>query len=977
MLDTGGGLRVETSCLMAQPINEDQNKVHGLKVVSGRSYCSSVKEVLQLKLQQRRTRQELVSQGIMPPLTSPAAFHRQRKSLERARTEDYLKRKIRSRPERAELVRMHILEETSAEPSLQAKQLKLKRARLADDLNDKISHRPGPIELLNKNILPVHTILGTESSKEDSSSLDEDSSDAMSPDQSANYPSPLGSASQLSPSNLLPPHSNSPLTQVLPLTISPTDGSTPLATTSGGHIPVGPQSAFGQAQVKPGAEKPPQRPKKAKDSKPKVKKLKYHQYIPPDQKAEREPPPQMDSSYAKILQQQQLFLQLQIISQQQQHYNYHTILPAPPKPLTEQPATPNTAPAHSRTVPATSTVTPSGNNGSRHQGYSPTADTKPCSLPDNLDDFKVAELKQELKLRGLTVSGTKNDLIERLRNYQQNNGAGSKHSKLPALLTTEQVCKAAEKVGGAASQNGTPPRIMHLSSTSSTPPASPTPSDRSVAGMRTDESSCNGDVFGEMVSSPLTHLSLQQSPEHWSSVKEEPVVKAPKPSCGSQEPTQPKDSREKDLMLLQKDKQIEELTRMLLQKQRLVETLRSQLEQGEQKTMKTVPAVLTSMETVRVMKLAEDKKTPQPILKLKLQTQQTGLKTAEQRPAEGPKQQASQMLISQPSAIQVTAKSIKLAHLTPTLLTDNNGNHYLIAVSNGAADGRLTVTPQKKGNGRITLQRLLSAPVKLPSQSQAATGNQSNQWGPNGAARQESRKKPELHLDTSGAPQEPPTLPSFFLREDSSVDQVSSPPPVKENRSHDQQIDDLFEILVQSGETSSGIRSNSDPTLSPLPSTSPSLSPSPPSSPVSFTLSPPPNSPLLPRSACTGSKHLEEFLERTTGASLLGGAEPDTQIPLIDELHTQMLSTPSFLDQPSSPMDTSELSFNPQPTSLDLSDSTLDTMDWLDMPLGGGGRSFGDAGTAVITPAWSQTPPSVFSADFLDSPDLQLHWDGL
>uniref|UniRef100_A0A8C8DTS5 Phosphatase and actin regulator n=1 Tax=Oryzias sinensis TaxID=183150 RepID=A0A8C8DTS5_9TELE len=90
----------------------------------------------------------------LPP-KPPAAFHEQRRSLERARTEDYLKRKIRSRPERSELVRMHILEETSAEPSLQAKQLQLKRARLADDLNDKISHRPGPIELVHKNILSV------------------------------------------------------------------------------------------------------------------------------------------------------------------------------------------------------------------------------------------------------------------------------------------------------------------------------------------------------------------------------------------------------------------------------------------------------------------------------------------------------------------------------------------------------------------------------------------------------------------------------------------------------------------------------------------------------------------------------------------------------------------------------------------------------------------------------------------------------
>uniref|UniRef100_A0A8C6WHF2 Phosphatase and actin regulator n=1 Tax=Neogobius melanostomus TaxID=47308 RepID=A0A8C6WHF2_9GOBI len=114
----------------------------------------TILSVLQLKLQQRRTREELVSQGIMPPLKSPAAFHEQRRSLERARTEDYLKRKIRSRPERSELVRMHILEETSAEPSLQAKQLRLKRARLADDLNDKISHRPGPSSWCTRTSCP-------------------------------------------------------------------------------------------------------------------------------------------------------------------------------------------------------------------------------------------------------------------------------------------------------------------------------------------------------------------------------------------------------------------------------------------------------------------------------------------------------------------------------------------------------------------------------------------------------------------------------------------------------------------------------------------------------------------------------------------------------------------------------------------------------------------------------------------------------
>uniref|UniRef100_A0A3Q3VQD4 Phosphatase and actin regulator n=1 Tax=Mola mola TaxID=94237 RepID=A0A3Q3VQD4_MOLML len=104
-------------------------------------------------------------------LKSPAAFHGQIRSLERARTENFLKHKIRSRPERAELVRMHILQETGAEPSLQATQMRLKRARLADNLNEKIAQRPGPMELVEKNILPVDSnlkqaIIGEKKKKE-------------------------------------------------------------------------------------------------------------------------------------------------------------------------------------------------------------------------------------------------------------------------------------------------------------------------------------------------------------------------------------------------------------------------------------------------------------------------------------------------------------------------------------------------------------------------------------------------------------------------------------------------------------------------------------------------------------------------------------------------------------------------------------------------------------------------------------------
>lgn len=145
----------------------------------------------------------------------------------------------------------------------------------------------------------------------------------------------------------------------------------------------------------------------------------------------------------------------------------------------------------------------------------------------NALSFQVAELKQELKLRGLTVSGTKNDLIERLKNYQEQNGGAAVAAVGPGPLKTVQVppqevaAQSSTSVPGThqskdttkvaaypvAVSNGIQavalPQITRFNSTSSSPPVSPTPSERSVAGMSADETSCNGDVFGEMVGSVL------------------------------------------------------------------------------------------------------------------------------------------------------------------------------------------------------------------------------------------------------------------------------------------------------------------------------------------------------------------------------------------------------------------------------------------------------------------------------------------
>ncbi|KAM3591675.1 uncharacterized protein V6R79_005739 [Siganus canaliculatus] len=1210
MLDTNHCLSFEPSPPGSPPMGEDMEKA-GLTLDHDRHVYHSLKEVLQLKLQQRRTREELVSQGIMPPLKSPAAFHEQRRSLERARTEDYLKRKIRSRPERSELVRMHILEETSAEPSLQAKQLQLKRARLADDLNDKISHRPGPIELVHKNILsvscPVHSPLDSpKGAGGESSSLDEDSSDALSPDQPANHDSPLSAVPQLSPPDVLSQNGDMSPAQFLtqsppPPPPPPPPESTPFPKLANGlSMNSASSRSTGQvkSQTKTSSDRPPHRSKKAKDSKPKVKKLKYHQYIPPDQKADKERPPQMDSSYAKLLQQQQLFLQLQILHQQQQHYNYHTILPAPPKPPSEQSPTTNSGPSPSRSVPTTTTPTPSSQSGAARQSQVAVGGAKPSALPANLDEFKVAELKQELKLRGLTVSGTKNDLIERLRNYQEQNGGATSCLKNGILQPGQQVATSGMAASSPTSsttpdhQSGesgfrlnlsplaqvVPGRIMRFGSTSSSPPVSPTPSERSLAGMSPDETSCNGDMFGEMVSSPLTQLTLHPSPQHppnlsplsqsLSKVKDEMPnscsFSKPSPtSCQPPEllPTLTLDAVDKDQMLQEKDKQIEELTRMLRQKQRLVETLRSQLEQGkmtsgivlekdgsekskapcevklqtlikasqiqpptlpngvvvsvkkeveadegmetteEAQVKKPVQPMQCSQETLlrlqqihrlqvqqaeqhkqtlqqaqaQPQKAAENKKLQQQkkeaqillqqqqhlqqliiqqtqqkqlqaqqklaqqklrqqklvqqqnqvkqtqgqvqqsqqrsqvqLKQVQLQIQKTALNQAQQRkqlkaqqrqqqrqqPAAVTTQQVAPVFINQQNGPQIHTQAISLdllkANGTPTLVTDSNGNHYLIALTSNATEGQNGVSSSAKTNGRITLQRLQSTPSKLPS-----TDSQSKEQPEAEPVSQPIKKgqKAGLHLDTNGVAQPslsvtaPPNLQPFFedMSDSESQSNFSS---LKENGVNSQQMDDLFDILLKSGEIS-GFKANPDPSLAPLHSDPPS--PSSPTSPLH--LSPPtPKEPLISPQPpvgepCTGSGRLEDFLESTTGTPLLG-VEPDGDLTLIDDLHSQMLSTPSILDHPPSPMDTSDLGFSTHSTGLDFGDPTLDSMDWLDISMvgstgsgrggSGGGRGVGDGtsdGGTSLAPLAPHTPPSVFSTDFLDSTDLQLHWE--
>ncbi|XP_047233190.1 myocardin-related transcription factor B [Girardinichthys multiradiatus] len=1000
------------------------------------------KNVLQLRLQQRRTREQLVDQGIMPPLKSPAAFHGQIRSLERARTENFLKHKIRSRPERAELVRMHILQETGAEPSLQATQMKLKRARLADNLNEKIAQRPGPMELVEKNILPVDSSLKEAiivGQVNYAKVLDEDGCyDAMSPDQPASQES---QSSAPSPGESKVPETPSPgpapavltttMLQLFPTTDFPKAVSAneqPLSCTAVHTV----QSTAAPAPSKPGPTLVKQsqqkslsektRSKKGRELKSRVKKLKYHQYVPPDQKQEVSEAP-MDSSYARLLQQQQLFLQLQILSQQQQqqHYNYQTILPAPLKPVAEgQSSSVGTLPTSivvSLPTPPAPPAPPRPNNL--------LSNRKPGVLPANLDEMKVAELKLELKLRGLPVSGTKTDLIERLKPFQENTNI-TPLSTIPATTTISSIPVE-------VTPTTTPTIVLPVHQVApemmcSTPPNSPIPFDQSCLQQDGGMSEASSEIQKGSSGSPQAPL---QVPE------------------------------EKDRRLHEKERQIEELMRKLEQEQRLVEELKMQLEvekRGQIDSMSLSPShtSVSSAPTVlssNVVKMegpiqsncssttipnsilnSQALSAPQPqVVKLEdvtvssgqplqLQTQ-TQLITQIQHQNQvttSPKLDPRNQHQSQPAPpslqqffITHPAGVSQVLGQPQTLLTTTGqaGTQIFVPVSLPTSSTTIqlpstTVSLQpvlkastsNPGLVQASLPQLQSTKMEITASQQpllqtltmcnntTALGNQSrNEMNPQCFLQSspESRMSPQISPNRQVS-NGPLNKPAFVLQSASLVNQppkTREPPryeeAVKQSRglhmsnasqvptATSQHMDDLFDILVESGEIPPFL--HQDPP-GPLNRTHP-VTASITNLPVNTALSrSPPQIQLAPPAALSATNspglaglpplvtdnQLEAFLERTL-AETPPASDPRTR-GLMEELQGHLVDQQSFI-----PMDTSDMSFHDSsayPASLNLAlfDPNLDNMEWLDLTAG------------------PSSPPG-FPTEFLEAQDMQLHFD--
>ncbi|KAI4472176.1 myocardin-related transcription factor-related [Holotrichia oblita] len=432
---------------------------------------------LKVKLMLRRPLDQLVAQGIMPYIIiisilarkAPASFHDQRRQLERAKTGDMLKAKIQQRPPRQELERRHILESDPGhlDPSLAEKQRMLKKARLADQLNDQLSHRPGPLELIQKNILhteepiehmvkagripykatcegnlnrPQHPSIYV--NPEDDSQSSEDNLVSPGPPsdvletaaKSAGIVVSLIPASEgtvvvtttakdngselvfapliqqrtaSSPASLVSSTSTlSPLSSIaspVPSIVSQPATPIPPPLPASSYTPRSIQSP--PKSDAPGKDK--NRKKSKSKSAPKTRTIKFHEYKGPpsaQKSSANANSPSGESSYDLLLQQQTLLLQFQL---QLQHKYPQIILPASQKNQQQQQQqqqqdnNTNSNLNSQQPSPSTSTIE-SGNS---------------CRLIGRLEDMKVSDLKAELKRRNLPVSGSKPQLIERLKPF--------------------------------------------------------------------------------------------------------------------------------------------------------------------------------------------------------------------------------------------------------------------------------------------------------------------------------------------------------------------------------------------------------------------------------------------------------------------------------------------------------------------------------------------------------------------------------
>ena len=288
------------------------------------------------------------------------------------------------------------------DPSLVDNLGKLERQKIADHLNERLLSRPGPIELIQDRILPVESQI--QNAIEQNVNFDNISPLSRSSDSSvlSDIETGLNTLNCQSPSP--PPPLQDPFSSVsLKNYINKSKNEqlriqNSYQSTQAPSVPS--QISLSQKENEKLVR---QVNKKQRQTKPKVKKLKFHNCQPPDAMFNNNTETNVDDRYKKLLEQQTLYLRLQVMQQN---------------------AMMNALQGNPENIEA---VTEEIENVVQKEQIK-SLEHSLVLEGKKIDDLRVVDLRAQLKQRGLVQSGPKAKLVERLIAYQEGRSAPSDFS---------------------------------------------------------------------------------------------------------------------------------------------------------------------------------------------------------------------------------------------------------------------------------------------------------------------------------------------------------------------------------------------------------------------------------------------------------------------------------------------------------------------------------------------------------------------
>ena len=406
------------------------------------------------------------------------------------------------------------------DPGLQAKAKQLTKSKLADTLNDKLAKRPGPLVLVRDRILEpdLGEMVKELNSQSSDLLLSETTAEGTTPESHVKMVPEISVAEGTSLALQAHHHSiggGIPSPGQLHMEISPArELASPLtcgSDISGGFgrklsdssISPAPSPGDGFEEVRSPVKSPqdqsprgfnstypplvnppravhtsgilgstigkapsPSQNRKKAQKQQKYRKLRYHEYVPPSKsngkggKTTPKPLPKSDSPYSLLLQQQQLFLQLQVLQQQYPNGVIMQKLPDLINSLSKDGK--GQSLVTKGRVPVTSPAGEGGRVGGLITSVPQVLQVEhpnKHNLPTiRFDDLKVSDLKAACKELGMIVSGKKAELVERLLDHNK--------GLLPAIALPDNSAKDTKRQSFSAS---------HTSSLDSQPPSTVSP----------------------------------------------------------------------------------------------------------------------------------------------------------------------------------------------------------------------------------------------------------------------------------------------------------------------------------------------------------------------------------------------------------------------------------------------------------------------------------------------------------------------